>query len=226
MKSLLAFGLLGVGIAACGGSSSSNNAAPASHISSGGPTAGPAASSSSAAPSVTTTHLADPNLPPPQPSQRDRERLDRDEDDYIHAPEDHNKTDPPGYVLASPADTRAITALVKRYYAAALAEDGARGCSMFPPSFTKGIPLDYGKLGPSYLKRAAGTCPAVMSLFFKHEHRQLASEVPQLEVVRASINGTQVSVILRFGRLRERFISVLREGNVWRIAGLLDGELE
>jgi hypothetical protein len=215
---------LGVGVTACGGSSSSNNAASASRL----PSGSTASSTATHPPDTTSPAVASPSATPApvqKPTRRDLEKHDRDEDDYIHLSDDNNPS-PPSYVTAGRSDSQAITALVKRYYAAALKGDGASGCSMFAPDFVKAIPLDYGKLGPSYLRRAAGTCPAVMSLLFKHEHRTLAGEVPQLDVVRVSVKGKQGVAFTRFGRLHERFISVLREGDAWTIASVLDGELE
>jgi hypothetical protein len=224
MKSLvvlLALGLLGAAVTACGGSSSTNNAGSATRV---------ASSSSPAAPPSYTNRPAVAShkvefRPPRVPTRHDLEVYDRDEDDYIHVPDDNNPS-PPGYVDASPEDRQAVTAVVKRYYAAALKGDGASGCAMIDPGLVRAIPLDYGKLGAAYLQRAAHTCPAVMSLMFKHEHRKLAGEVPQLHVMRVSVLGTAGVAILRFGKLHERFISVLREGSTWRIGSVLDGELE
>lgn len=220
----LMLALLGVGITACGGSNSSNNAASTSRLPSGS-----TASSVATQPRDTTSPAvaSPPATPAPihKLTRRDLAKYDRDEDDYIHVSDDNNPS-PPGYVTASRSDSQAITALVKRYYSAALKGDGASGCSMIDSSFVKAIPLDYGKLGPPYLRRAAGTCPAVMSLFFKHEHRTLAGEVPRLGVARVSVNGTQGVAFIRFGRLHERSISLMREGNAWAIASVLDGELE
>jgi hypothetical protein len=97
---------------------------------------------------------------------------------------------------------------------------------MLAPSFEQAIPLDYGKLGPHYLRRAAGTCAAVMSLLFKHEHRLLEHEVPGMDVVRVSVHGEEGDAFLRFGPLHERYIPLLRTGRVWGISAVLDGELE
>jgi hypothetical protein len=216
LLALVALGLLGVGVAACGGSHSTR-VTPAVHVS-----------------AATDTHPdTSPAAPSPvSPSQhaltataRDRARYDRDEDDYVHVPDDNNPS-PPGYVTASSADGRAATAVVRRYYADALKGDGAKGCLLITPSFVKGIPVDYGKLGPSYLRRAASTCAAVMSLLFKHEHSLLAHEVPVMRIVRVSVSGVQGLVFMRFGPLHERFISLARQGNAWTIASVLDGEAE
>lgn len=224
MKSLLALalGLLCLGFAACGGSSKTEGA-PASANSQVSPPSGTATHVDTTSPAVASN--VEPRVIGSTPTRHDLEKNDRDEDDYTKVPDDHNPS-PAGYVAAGPADARAITALVKRYYAVALAGDGAKGCSMFTPTFVQAIPLDYGKLGPVYLRRAAGTCPAVMSLLFRHEHHKLSGEIPRMQVVRVSVHGTQGVAFLRFGRLHERSISELREGRKWRIASVLDGELE
>lgn len=219
LLALIALGMVGIALTACGSSSSSENAASASR----------ASSTTATHPPDTTSPAAPSNFGPPstgpEPSRRELEKYDRDEDDHTNVADDNNPN-PAGYVAAKPADARAITSLVGRYYAAALAGDGAKGCSMFKPTFVQAIPLDYGKLGPVYLRHVAGTCPAVISALFRHEHRKLSGEVPRMRVVRVSVDGAQGVAFLLFGRLHERFISVLREGRIWRIAAVLDGELE
>jgi hypothetical protein len=222
LLALLALGLLAVGAAACGGSGSSKNAASASRVSS--------QSTTVATNPPDTASPAVASRPPhpftvPKATRRDLEKYDRDEDDYVHVPDDNNPA-PTGFTAASPSDKQAITALVKRYYAAALAGDGARGCSMFSAQFAKAIPLDYGKLGPAFLRRAKRTCPGVMSVYFTHEHTKLAREVPRMAVVRVSVNGNQGVAFLRFGALHERGITEIREGGAWKISAVLDGELE
>jgi hypothetical protein len=221
LLALLALGLLCVGVAACGGSSKTE-----------GGSAGSAKVSSSTSATVhvdtTSPAAASPSAHTQvvhKVSRRDLEKYDRDEDDYIHLPDDSNSA-PLGFTPASTTDKRAITALVKSYYAAALRGDGAGGCSLIEVNLVKAIPLDYGKLGPSFLRPAAHNCPAVMSLYFRHEHRKLSREVPQMQVVRVSVKGEQGVAIMRFGPLHERFITQLREHGHWMISAVLDGELE
>ncbi|MGN6372802.1 MAG: hypothetical protein ACTHM1_07405 [Solirubrobacteraceae bacterium] len=216
LPALLAFGLLVLWTAACG-SSKSNTASP-SNVSSAVTTQ--VKPTNGAVPSSPTSGFVASNA-----SARDRERHDRDEDDHTTVPDDHNPA-PAGYVTASAADAKAITALVKGYFAAALSEDGARACSMIDKGLVKAIPLDYGKLGPSYLRHAAPNCPAVMTLYFKHEHRTLSREVPGMRVPRVSVHGGEGIAFLRFGRVHERFISEFRNGSAWKIGAVLDEELE
>lgn len=218
LLALLALGLLCVGVAACGGSSKAE-----------GGSAGSAAASTGATAHVDTSPAVASHpvhiLPAPKASRSDREKYDRDEDDHIHVADDHNSM-PPGFTPADSADKRAITTLVKRYYAAALRGDGVGGCSLIDVGLVKAIPSDYGKLGPSFLRRAAPNCPAVMSLYYKHEHGTLSHEVPRMQVARVSVKGDQGVAIMRFGSLHERFITQLREHGHWMIAAVLDGELE
>lgn len=216
LPALLALGLLVLWTTACG--------------SSGHKTASSSSVSSSTTTQVKPTNGAVASAPAPgsatpNASASARERHDRDEDDYAKGIDDTNPA-PAGYVTAGTADSKAITALVKRYFGAASSGDGARACSMINKGLVKAIPLDYGKLGPSYLRHAAPNCPAVMSLYFKHEHRALSREVPRMQVPRVSVHGDEGVAFLRFGRLHERFISEVRQGGVWKIGAVLDEELE
>src|SRR5690349_3149958 len=94
LLALLALGLLCVGIAACGGSSkpesgSANSASASTGTTVHVDTTSPAVASPSAHPD-----------PVRKVSRRDLEKYDRDEDDYIEVPDDHN----PAPVGFTPAD--------------------------------------------------------------------------------------------------------------------------
>jgi hypothetical protein len=118
----------------------------------------------------------------------------------------------------SATDKHALTAVVERYYAAAAAGDGATACSLIKPSFARAIPEDYGQApGPAYL-RGAKTCPAVMSLLFRHSHGQLTGAI---EVTGVRVMGNQAFVLLDSMTVPASFINVERTGGAWRIVGLL-----
>jgi hypothetical protein len=126
---------------------------------------------------------------------------------------------------ASVADKQAVTVLIKRYYAAALAGDGAAACSMINSTLVKAIPEDYGRGGPPYL-RSGKTCTAILMLVFKHVHHLLIAEVPRLEVTRVRLLGNNLALaVLGFKGMPEREISVGREGGAWKMYSLLDDEL-
>lgn len=139
---------------------------------------------------------------------------------------DHTKSEVDYGRAVGSADKQAVTQVVKRYYAAAAREDGAGACSMIAPSLAKIVAEDYGhgSQGPPYL-RAGKTCPAVMTLLFKHSHNQLRAELTRLKVTRVLLIDRSDLAILSFGRVPEREIRVSREGRTWKIQSLLDSPL-
>ncbi len=119
---------------------------------------------------------------------------------------------------ASPAEKRAITVLVKRYYAAAAAGNGAKACSLIYPAFAAVISEEYGQAsGPSYL-HGGKTCAAVMSLLFKHDRSELTSAV---EVTGVRVKGGRVYALLGSATLPAGSLALRHEADVWRIDGLL-----
>jgi hypothetical protein len=125
---------------------------------------------------------------------------------------------------AGASDQRAITALLERYYRAAATEDGAAACSMIYSTLAESVPEDYGSYaGPAYMR--GSTCPAVLTLLFKHYHRLLTIEVPKLKIARVLLQERHGLAVLSFGALPEREIHVQREGHVWRVTALFDSEL-
>jgi hypothetical protein len=126
---------------------------------------------------------------------------------------------------AGEPDRKAIADVVRRYYAAALAGNGVKACSLLYSTLVEGAPEDYAVPGgPSYLQ-GARTCAAVERLLFRHFHAQLAAEVPKLRVRGVLLKERRAMALLSFAGLPERDIPVTREGHVWRISALLDDEL-
>jgi hypothetical protein len=209
MRSLLALsivGLLSVCLAACGGSK--------------GTDASSRASTAVKEVTVSTT----PTYAPPAPVKA---KADADHDNDIGAADDDtNNNSVLDYGHAADAsDARTITSLIKRYYAAALAEDGAKACSMLYSTLEESVPEDYGQSPPSQPYLRGTTCAAVLRLLFKHNHPQLAVEYPKLDVARVRLMEHHAIVILHFGAMPERQISVAREGHTWKIEMLLDSEV-
>lgn len=202
---LLVLGLLSLCLGACG-SSAKTTSSPSD--------TGTTVVSTVTAPTETT----------PAPVET---RADADHDNDIHAPGDDTRN---GSTLdyghaADSSDNRAITALIKRYYAAAEAENGAAACSMLYSVFAEGVPEDYGQSPPSQPYMRGSTCPAVMTLLFKHLHPQLALEVPKLQVARVRLVEHRGLVVLHFGALPEREIYIEREGHTWKVDTLLDNAM-
>jgi hypothetical protein len=123
---------------------------------------------------------------------------------------------------AGSADLREVSALVKRYYAAAAVNDGRKACSMLTSTMVRGVPEDYGRgAGPDYL-RGAKTCAAVMSRFFKHYHSQLTGS---FKLTGLRISGDQGFAQLGSKTMPASVIYVEREGGLWKVKELRGGEL-
>jgi hypothetical protein len=114
--------------------------------------------------------------------------------------------------------------LLKRYFAAAAASDGAAACALLVPSVSKVVPEDLGRSpGPAYARGA--TCATVMSKIFAPFHRQLALHVETLRISEARIEHDEAIVVMSFKRLPAREIRVGRDHGLWRVHELLDGDL-
>jgi hypothetical protein len=126
---------------------------------------------------------------------------------------------------ANAADSRQITALIRRYYAAAAAEDGTKACSMIYSTYAEAIPEDYGTSPPGPAYARGTTCPAVLTLVFKHFHNEIMARLPKLEVSRIRIREHQGVAVLSFPGMSEREIRLSREGRTWKAIALTDSEL-
>jgi hypothetical protein len=206
LAALLACALACVGVSACGGSGgrSSTRASTQALVSSGASAAGASSRTVAVRP------------------------VDSDRDEDGGGPtDDTSHTREEGYGHAgSTADARAIAALLKRYYAVALAGDGARGCALLYSTLAEGVPEDYGGGGGPTPTGGNRTCPEVLHEEFAREHARLALLTPRLTVRRVRVFERHGVAFLRFGPgLPEREIQLMREGSVWRMGVLLDGEL-
>lgn len=155
----------------------------------------------------------------------------------LHADADHDNDpgtpdiDAPGDQLnftgrpAKGAERAAITALVRRFYAAALAENGTRACSLLYSPLAEAAVEDYTPpAGPEYL-RGARDCEQVTAGIFRYYRPALVAEVPRLRVLKVLVKERAGIVLLGFGALPERKLPVIREGHTWRIDALQDSEL-
>jgi hypothetical protein len=209
MKPLLALpsiALLGLGVNACGGK---------------GAGSAPQFSSSFAVTGNATTSTVRP--------KGSYLRGDDDADETNHKDEDDYSTRNYGHA-ASAGDKRTIVALVKRYYAVAAADDGARACVLIYSSLAKGSNL--GEAAEVAYPPAPGvpplrgrSCAQIMSLLFKEDHQQLAADVATIEVTSVRVKGRYGLALLGFRTSPERQIPVRRERGVWKIDTLLDEEL-
>jgi hypothetical protein len=119
--------------------------------------------------------------------------------------------------VANASDSRAIAALVKRYYAAAAAANGARACPLIYSLFAEAIPEDYGRgAGPAYSR--GNTCAVVMSKLFKHNHAQLPAKIV---VTAVRVNGNQARALIGSVAAPASYLLLRRERGVWKVDALL-----
>lgn len=199
MRSLFApfvLALLSVGVCACGGSGS------ASH-----------ASSDATAKIVSGATPSQSHFPLDDDSDNDNPGKSRyDEDDSVVLDFGH---------AAGKAETQAITALVKRYYAAAAAGDGAAVCSLLYVLIAESVPEEYGQ-SPGASDPRSRTCAAVVSKLLEQRHRELVAEAAGLEVTDVRVEGSHGVVLLHFAPTPERRVLVIREHGAWKMKVLFD----
>jgi hypothetical protein len=119
----------------------------------------------------------------------------------------------------SEADMRAITAVVKSYYAAAAARDGAKACQLLDSSLAMNLGEGSGHSG-------AKGCVAAVDHLFKEEHQRLiADEVATMAVTSAHLKGEVGLALLAFKKAIQGEIIVEREGGMWKVDALIDGEV-
>jgi hypothetical protein len=137
--------------------------------------------------------------------------------------DDNGKDDIAWGRAASAADRRAVTSVVKSYYAAAAAGDAVRACSLMYSIFAEEIPEEYGESPPGPPGLHGTTCAAVLAKLFKQQHRRLVADLATLEVTRVRLKGRRGLAILHFRTAAHREIPVHRERRAWKIDALLDG---
>lgn len=123
---------------------------------------------------------------------------------------------------ASASDKRAVTVLVKRYYAAAAANDGSTACSLLYSNLANAVPEDYGKPpGPVYAR--GKTCAVVMSKVFEHLAGRRA-DLAATKVTDVRIYRDHGFAELRSTRTPKGEIFVERQGRSWRVGALIGRE--
>ncbi len=122
---------------------------------------------------------------------------------------------------ARSAQSRAITSIVTRYYAAGVAGEGAAACSLLLAAVARSVPESYGAGGPAYL-HGARTCAAVVNALFSHFASEL-TEAPVVLLVR--VEGEEARVVLASRKLRASHISLARQGGSWHIQELIGSPL-
>jgi ketosteroid isomerase-like protein len=155
---------------------------------------------------------------------------DQDDDDRAHASravnDDRELFETYGN-SAGAADKRAVSALVKSYFAAAAAGDAAKDCSLLQADLVANLAARgaSSSQGKSSGQSARAACARSMSALLAQQHRRLADEVPTMLVTGVHVRGDVGLAVLGFRRMPEGEIVVEREGNAWKVDALLDSEM-
>jgi hypothetical protein len=165
-----------------------------------------------------------PTATPPPSKRYLEDDGDADQDDHGHPvdPNDDERIFAAYPVHASPAETRAVAALVKRYYRAAAAEDRTEVCALLSASLVTGLAA--GQSAASGDPREACALAVSAPLHEQHPHL-LADETADMSVIAVRLHDGFGIAIVGFRRAPESEILVEREGRQWKIDALADSDM-
>jgi hypothetical protein len=192
----------------------------------GGGTGKVASSSSSGSHTGTDKGTSDIHAPVATPRSYSRNDGDKDFDD-ARGYRDNSKNDDRTLFAtygkrANPNDARAVTALVKRYYAAAAAGDGARACSLLDSSLADALAPEQRQSAPATRE----ACARAISPLLHQQHQHLiADDVSTMVVTSIHVKGNLGLAALGFRTMPEGEIVVEREGKAWKVDALFDGAM-
>lgn len=217
MKPLLALlvsALLTVGVTACGGGSETSTSGPS--------TATPSTTTAASAPSATTATTSTTRAPrtPSTAGTGSSERSSSASALAKRYPHGDDSIQTFGNE-AGVAEKQAVTATVKRYYAAVAAGDGASACALLSPGLSKSI---IQSLGHSAVLRGKG-CAGILALLFKHGSAQSGASLADIEVTGVRIKGDRGFALLHSKTMPSGEISVDRENGAWKVGALIGGAL-
>jgi hypothetical protein len=119
---------------------------------------------------------------------------------------------------ANPTTTRAIAAIVKRYYAAAAAGDTSTVCSLLYSSFADQLAGEESHAG-----QGGEACANAVAPLLEQQRQQFIEDEPSTMVVLgARLKGESAIALLGFQKAPESSILVQREGKTWKV-GVLSG---
>lgn len=143
---------------------------------------------------------------------------DSDSDTYPHELDNESE------VFGHPAgarDARLVTALVKRYYAAAAHEQGAVACGLLYSVIAESLPQTYGGPGGSPSLRG-DTCATVLTKLFAQLHQRF-SDGTTVRVASVRVAFNRATVRIGFAGMKPaRYTAAHRERAAWKMFGLLD----
>lgn len=119
---------------------------------------------------------------------------------------------------ASPAATRAIASILRSYYSASAAGEGASACALLNTALAAAIAKEQ-----SPAAAGADACAAAIAPLLAQQHRHLLAEDPAtMTVIAVYARGGLALAALGFRNSPESDILLTRAGNIWKIDALYD----
>jgi ketosteroid isomerase-like protein len=118
------------------------------------------------------------------------------------------------------AERAAIGQVVKTYYRAASAGDGAAGCVLLAQPLASSLPPSQASHG------SRQTCPQSLSRLFAAQRSHLVAEdAPTMVLTGVHVHGDVAFVTLGFRAMPEGELLLQREGRDWKLNALFDSGL-
>jgi hypothetical protein len=152
---------------------------------------------------------------------------DRDGDSDGHTDAYYDQDDSSVRTFGYPAtrsDRRLIVALLKRYYTAAVAGDGAQVCSLVYSPLVKSYTQDLGQNGSRFLRGLRG-CAQIVSRILMVGRSALAIVALRPGITEIRVSGRLALVVLGTNPSPIREIEVIRDQRIWMIYGPVDNEV-
>jgi hypothetical protein len=155
---------------------------------------------------------------------------DADDDDRHSGAEPTDRDDAPvrHYGAAGTAgDMNTMAVVLKRFYAAAAAGDGARACGLLSAKLAHGhrlerfVPEEYRPTQGATIFQGRG-CAKVESTLFSIDREQLRAQSTSMLLPEVRVRGRHAIAIVRFKHFPERQIALKLEDNGWKVDALMD----
>jgi hypothetical protein len=152
---------------------------------------------------------------------------DKDGDADKHVPDGDDASIRDYGHAANADDRRAAIALLRRYYAAAVAGDLATACSLTDRTLARSGKLidtvaeDYAP-PPGSPSLRGESCTRVMAAVTKERHEELAGDIETFVLTEMRVLGARALAIVGLRTTGERVVPLRREAGRWRVDGLFD----
>lgn len=122
---------------------------------------------------------------------------------------------------ASKRDTQVVTDAVKSYYAAAVAEDGAKACLLLSSGLLEGLTVAPHPVAGQSAPSVGKTCAASLSELYKRQHTLLMEDEPAtMVVISVHLKGSVGMAEVGFRRMPEGELLLQREAGTWKVDAL------